>query len=341
MQEINNDLLHDALLDRKPLLRFDENADYETWRGQVREKYIELLGIDEIAQNACDIKVTVEEVVKKDGYTRTRYVFESERGCYVPCYLLVPDTGKEKYPVLICLQGHTAGFHISIGEAKYPGDEEYLETSTFALDGVKNGYAALCIEQRGMGERQTAYPHRGRVEGAGCPCYFTALTALLLHRTLLGERVWDVSKAIDSLSHFDNLDLEDITCIGNSGGGTATYYAACYDERIKFAVPSCSICSFKESIAYTWHCTCNYVPGIAKYVDMGELATLIAPRKLMLVNGKIDPIFHIEGTREVYDVIEKIYKKAGAEGNCELLETEREHYFCKDLIFDKIGRIKK
>ena len=32
MQEINNDLLHDALLDRKPLLRFDENADFETWR---------------------------------------------------------------------------------------------------------------------------------------------------------------------------------------------------------------------------------------------------------------------------------------------------------------------
>ena len=256
----------------------------------------------------------------------------------MPCYLLIPDTGKEKYPVLVCIQGHTAGFHISIGVHKYPGDERGLSTSTFALDGVKNGYAALCIEQRGMGERQTPLQHRGRVEGEGCPCYYTAMTALLLGRTLLGERVWDVSRAIDSLSYFDGLDLDDITCVGNSGGGTATYYAACYDERIKLAIPSCSVCSYQESISYTWHCSCNYVPQAAKYFDMGELAALIAPRKLMLVNGQNDKIFHIEGTREVYSVIEKIYEKEGAKDACQLLETPYEHFFDKELIFGKITR---
>ena len=338
MREINNDLLHERLLEEKPLLKFDENADYATWKKAIREKYIELLGLDDIAKNACDIKIEIEEVVKKDGYIRYRYVFESEKGCLLPCYLLIPDTGKKKYPVLLCLQGHTAGFHISIGEKKYDGDERGLSTSTFALDGVKNGYAALCIEQRGMGERQTPHKHRGRVEGEGCPCYYTALTALLLHRTLIGERVWDVSRAIDSLSNFDNLDLDDITCIGNSGGGTATYYSACYDERIKLAIPSCAVCSYKTSIGNTWHCSCNYVPGAAKYFDMGELATLIAPRKLLMVNGQKDPIFPIDGARDVYSVIEKIYQKEGVAENCELLETDREHYFSKDLIFAKITR---
>ena len=225
-----------------------------------------------------------------------------------------------------------------IGEKRYDGDEKMFENATYALDGVKNGYAALCVEQRGMGERQTLRFDRGRVEGVGCPCYYTAFTALMLGRTLLGERVWDVSRAIDSLSHFDNLDLDDITCIGSSGGGTATYYAACYDERIKVAVPSCAICSYRKSIGEFWHCSCNYIPGSAKYFDMGELATLIAPRKLLVVNGKLDPIFPIDGAREVYSVIEKIYQKEGVAENCELVETEREHYFCKDIIFGKIGR---
>ena len=338
MKEINNDLLHETLMRRKPVMAFDENADYGEWKAKLKEKYIELLGIEEIAQNTCDINVEIEEVVKQDGYIRYRYVFEAEKGNYLPCYLLIPDTGKEKYPVLICLQGHTAGFHISIGVEKYAGDSDSIKTSTFALDGVKNGYAALCIEQRGMGERQTPIQHRGRVEGTGCPCYYTALTALLTGRTLIGERVWDVSRAIDSLSFFDNLDLDDITCVGNSGGGTATYYAACYDERIKMAIPSCAVCSYIESIGYTWHCSCNYIPNAAKYFDMGELAALIAPRKLLLSNGQIDHIFHIEGTREVYSVIEKIYKKAGAEGQCELYEHPHGHFFDKEAIFGKITR---
>ena len=340
MKVINNDILHENLLQRQPLLKFDEKADFNAWTDEVREKFLELLRMDEISSNACEIKVEIEEEVKMDGYTRYRYTFESEKGCVVPCYLLIPDTGKEKYPVLICLQGHSAGFHISIGKYKFPGDERSLESSTFALDAVKHGYAALCIEQRGLGERQPFTQARGRVDGEGCPCLYTAMTALLTGRTLLGERVWDVSKGIDSLAHFDRLDLDDITCVGHSGGGTATYYSACYDKRIKLAIPSCAISTYKSSIGDMWHCTCNYVPNMAKYFDMGELSCLIAPRKLMLVNGKIDPIFPIEGTREVYSVIKKVYEKAGAADACELIETEREHYFCNDIVFGKITRNK-
>ena len=338
MREIDNDLLHETLLSKKPILAFDECVDYSVWKEKIKAQYLQLLGMEEIAKNDCDLRVEIEEEIEKDGYIRYRYIFESEKGCFVPCYLLIPNTGKEKYPVMLCLQGHTAGFHISIGERKYAGDEKALETSTFALDAVANGYAALCIEQRGMGERQPRYPHRGKMEGAGCPCYYTALTALLVGRTLIGERVWDISKAIDSLSCFECLDLEDITCLGTSGGGTATYYAACYDERIKTAVPSCSVCTYKASIGNTWHCSCNYSPNVVKYFDMADLAALIAPRKLLLVNGEFDPIFPIEGTRETYRVIEKIYQKAGVANACELIEVPFEHYFDKKRVFDRLRR---
>ena len=339
MKEINNDILHENLLKRKPLLSYDENADFDLWREKVREKFIDLLCIDDIESNACEIKVEIEEEVKKDGYTRYRYTFESERGCTVPCYLLIPDTGKQKYPVMLCVQGHSSGFHISIGEVKYhPCDDEDVQSCTFALDAVKNGYAALCIEQRGLGERQPATAERGRVEFNGCPCLFTAMTGLLSGRTLLGERVWDISKAIDSLSAFEGLDLDDISCVGHSGGGTATYYSACYDSRIKVVIPNCSICTYRDSIGDMWHCTCNYVPKMAKYFDMGELSALIAPRKLIVSHGKTDPIFPIKGTYEVYSVIEQIYKKAGAEDNCVLLQHEGKHYFDKQLVFGKVGR---
>ena len=338
MRTIDNDTVHELLLSKKPLLAYDEKKDYAVWKEEVRQKYITLLGLDAIAENACPLSIEVEERVETEEYTRLRYSFESENGCFVPCYLLIPKTKKEKYPVCICLQGHTTGFHISIGEEKYDGDGEYLQTSTFALDAVKNGYIALAIEQRGMGERTTLQAKRG--PSRTCGCMFTAMTALISGRTIIGERVWDVSKAIDSLSFFEKefpLDIEDITVLGTSGGGTATYYSACYDARIKMAVPTCAVSTYRDSIGDTWHCTCNYIPSIAKYFDMGELATLIAPRKLLVCVGEIDPIFPLSGSKEVYSVIEKIYAKEGAEKNCKfVVYPGKAHYFDKNITFPQM-----
>lgn len=341
MKLIDNDIIHENLLQKKPLLAYDENNDYMAWKAQVQEKYIEMLGLKNIAENACEIKVEIEETVETDEYTRYRYIFESEKGCYVPCYLLIPREKKEKFPVCVCVQGHTTGFHISIGEKKYDEDDETLQNQTFALDAVKNGYAALCVEQRGMGERTTR--QQKRVPALTCGCYFTAMTALILGRTLLGERVWDLSKAIDSLDYFkEKLDLDDITMIGQSGGGTATYYTACYDTRIKTAYASCSVCSYKDSIGDIWHCSCNYVPGSARYFDMGELSCMIAPRKLVVGIGEVDTIFPPKGSKEVYSVIEKIYEKENAAENCKfVVYPQRPHYFDKEIVFATLKELRQ
>ena len=339
-RNINNDIIHENLLKGKGALAFNENADYQEWKQKIKDKFIEILGLDVIAQNACDIKVDIEETVETDEYIRYRYVFESEKDCPVPCYLLIPKQGKKKYPVCVCMQGHTTGFHISIGESKYEEDEISLQTHQYALYAVKNGYAALAIEQRGMGERTTLTKERGFA--LTCGCYFTSMTALLLGRTILGERVWDISRGIDSLSEFkDVLDLDDISIIGQSGGGTATYYSACYDERIKVAIPSCAVCSYRDSIADMWHCTCNYVPSAAQNFDMGELATMIAPRKLVVCHGEIDPIFPLKGTKEVYSVIEKIYKKENAQDNCKLvIYPQKPHYFDQEVVFAELDKMR-
>ena len=345
MREINVDTVHDSLIKEKPLLAFSKENNYQEWKKKIQDKYMELLGLDVIAENACELPPEIEEVYETDEYIRYRYVFESEHECFVPCYLMLPKhVKKDKLPVVICLQGHSSGFHISIGVKKNEGDERWLATSTFALDAVKRGYAALAIEQRGFGERIT--PRMDRRPQVALPCYFTSMTALLLGRTLIGERVWDISKAIDTLSELegisDKLDLNDITALGNSGGGTATYYAACFDKRIKAAVPCCSICTYKDSIAEVIHCTCNYIPNIGRYMDMGELAALIAPRKLLICNGEKDPIFLLKGTKEVYHVIEQIYEEENAKENCKLvIFQEKEHYFDREIVFSNLDEMRK
>ena len=132
------------------------------------------------------------------------------------------------------MQGHSSGFHNSVGIVKYPGDEDFQKTDMYAVQAVENGFAALAIEQRGMGERR---PEKEYQKAASMSEY-EAHIALLLGRTILGERIWDISRAIDTLSLFDKLNTDKIFITGQSGGGTISYYAACFDNRIKLSVPS-------------------------------------------------------------------------------------------------------
>ncbi len=334
MTEIFGDKNHNFLIDTvEPSLCFKKAGDFDVWKGKVRKRLKALLGMGEIEKNKCLLDLKIESSEKFEDHTRIRFVFESERNNFVPCYLLKPNGVKKKHPVMICLQGHSTGFHNSVGEPKFEGDKEYIETrGDFAVQAVRNGYAALCIEQRGMGETKS--------KNSSTMCDFTSNTALLLGRTLIGERVWDISRAIDCLKDFEFVDTDNITCMGNSGGGTATFYASCLEERITRSAPSCAFSSFKDSIGKMFHCSCNYVPGILKYFDMGDLSCLIAPRPLIIFAGVNDPIFPIEGVKKQFETVKKIYKTVGAEGKCKLNITNKDHYFDKDLFWKEFGQLK-
>ena len=333
MMDIQGDLCHQWLTENiKPYFSYDKTKDYLTWKRQLREKFIELLGMKNIEQNACPLNIQIESEEQKDGYKQIRFVFESEKNAFVPCYLLIPDMGKEKYPVAITLQGHSTGFHNSIGVVKYEQDEAYQPRGQFAIQAVKKGFVALAIEQRGMGERRPS----GRNLQSANMCEYEAHIALLLGRTILGERVWDVSKAIDVLSNFSVCDTQKILITGNSGGGTMTYYASCYDERIKLAVPSCAFCTYKDSIMNLFHCSCNFIPHAYEWFEMQDLSCLIAPRRLAVIAGESDPIFPIFGVEEGYKTVEKIYRDEGVSENCRLIKTPKGHWWCEDIVWDTV-----
>ena len=106
--------------------------------------------------------------------------------------------------------------------------------------------------------------------------------ALMLGKTLIGERVFDLIRGIDFVNTRADLDSSRIGCMGNSAGGLVSFYTACLDERIRLAVVSCAYCSYGESWLKYPHCACSYVPGIMEYADMGDLGGLIAPRHLVM-----------------------------------------------------------
>lgn len=317
------------LRNTKPILNFDGSIPLSEWKIKAREKLLELLGLP---LEKCDPDLEIEYKKEFDDFTEFRFTVQTEPGYYVPCHLLIPKGVSTPAPLTIDLMGHGGGMHVALGRAKTQADEETLKEwphRAMAPRAVSEKRCALVIEARSFGEAS--------VKGYGTSCTEAAKIAIIMGRTTIGERVWDVMRVLDAIQEsFPEVDMRGIICTGNSGGGTATYYLAAVDERIEYAAPCCSVCTFEDSIAPIEHCLCNHIPSIRKYFEMGDLAALIAPRKLVVAAGEKDTIFPIEGVKKAYKQIEFIYKSANCPQNCALVVGEKGHLNYADQIWQKL-----
>jgi cephalosporin-C deacetylase-like acetyl esterase len=331
---IKPDLCHEEAIKLiKPSMKFDPSKDFDEYKAELRAKFLELVG-DMPERIPTD--VVIDYVEDRGDFIEKRFVYTSEKYTQVPCHLWIPKDGKDKHGVVMCLQGHSSGMHISMGRPIYEGDENSISGGDrdFARQIVKEGYAALVIEQRAFGERRTD-KMRDRTT-----CPHPSMVALLIGRTMVGERIWDCSRAIDALeASFPEIDTERVAIMGNSGGGTTSFYAACFDERIKIAMPSCAVCTYRDSIAAMYHCACNYIPDMYRYFDMQDVACLIAPKRLGVLAGETDWPFRIQGVKDGYKTIEKIYAKHGCADKCHLFVKDVGHYWTGTFEWEAINQM--
>jgi len=316
----------------KPSMRYDGSEPFEKWQEKAYNKVYELLGLDKFEKCDLDIEIEYDKIV--EDRREIRFTFQSEEGYYAIARMTFPKDAKGPLPVCICLQGHSLGMHESFFEKKYPEDCTAPDND-YVLQAVKEGYLGIGIEQRNFGEAGGSYPD------ACVGCYRPSMYEIMLGRTTIGGRVWDVMRCIDALTEkfTDVADVENIILMGLSGGGTATVYAACMEKRIKAAMPAGALCTFAKSLGIIWHCSCNYVPGVANYFDMGDLAGLIAPRPLVHIHGDEDRIFLPEGAEETHEITKRLYKAAGAEDKCTLVMGHGGHRFFAELGWEAMRKL--
>jgi dienelactone hydrolase len=314
-----------VIAELQPAWHYD-GGDVGVWQRRLRRKLRSLLGYAPGLKTPLNVRrVWTREhplgVIEK-------IVFTSEPFADVPAYVCLPKNAPPPYTFMVCLQGHSTGMHVSIGVQREdetqpfdsPGDRD------FALGCMARGIAALCIEQRSFGERREQAQKRVSPHG----CHDAAMQALLVGKTLVGERVYDVERGIDYLATRSDADMRRIGVMGNSGGGTTTIYAAALLPRLAFAMPSCAFCTFRDSIGAIYHCADNYVPGLLPVADMGDVLGLFAPRPVVVVAGRDDDIFPLGGVRTVFEQLRRIYAAAGAADRCQLIVGAGGHRFYAD-----------
>ena len=136
------------------------------------------------------------------------------------------------------------------------------------------------------------------------------------------------------LGRADVLSNNELACVGLSGGGTTALFLSAIDDRIRKAVIAGYFCTMQRSILNIQHCECNYVPNLLTLGEHGDIGGLIAPRPVQIISGEQDHIFPIEGVREQYDVLERIYQVFHAEDNCQLSIHDGGHRFNYNLMAD-------
>lgn len=260
--------------------------------------------------------------------TIEKIVFTAEPYADVLAYVCLPHGVRPPYTFMICLQGHSTGMHNSIGVQR---EDETLPLAVegdrdFAIGCMRHGIAALCIEQRSFGERREQM--QAAVSSHGC--HDATMHALMLGKTLLGERVYDVDRGIDYLATRGDADMQRIGVMGNSGGGTISLFAAALLPRIAFAMPSCYFCTFRDSIMSIYHCADNYIPGLLNVAEMSDVMGLFAPKPLVIIAGREDPIFPIAATRRAFKALQRIYQACDAKERCHLVVGNGGHRFYAD-----------
>jgi hypothetical protein len=219
-------------------------------------------------------------------------------------------------PALICLPGHGPGADAIVGLA------EDAYQFDFALQCVRRGWVTLAVEQVSFGRNKSV-----RDKNEGSSCFMDSLFALQIGETMTGWRVRDAMAAARFLRSLPEVDGVKIGALGISGGGLTALWAAALDESICAAGISGFFTPMADSILRFDHCPDNYVPGLAKALDVPDLAGLVAPRWLAVENGKEDHIFAIEGFRVACERAREIYEAAGCESHFTCSEFEGGHFF--------------
>lgn len=324
----------------KQTMAFD-GADVETWQRHLHGKVSEVLG--DVPETRCDLQVRRLWIREHPLGVIEKIVFTAEPYADVSAYVCLPKDVPAPYNFFICLQGHSTGMHNSIAVQRDDNIKPHVVEGDrdFGLGCMRRGLAALCIEQRAFGERREL--KQAASESFGC--YDPAMQALMLGRTLLGERVYDVDRSIDYLATRDDVRMDTLGVMGNSGGGTVSLFAAALLPRIALAMPSCYFCTFADSIMAMRHCICNYVPGLLKVAEMSDIMGLFAPKPLVLVAGLEDQIFPIEGARQEFEKLQAIYRAAGAPDRCHLVVGAGGHRFYADdawpVMLAELARLQK
>src|SRR5204863_781790 len=127
--------------------------------------------------------------------------------------------------------------------------------------------------------------------------------------TPAGVEAWNCIRALDYLGTRPEVDTNRFGATGRSGGGAYSWWIAALDDRIKAAAPVAGITDLHNHVVdgtVEGHCDCMFMVNTYR-CDYPQVAALVAPRPLLVVNTDADSIFPLDGVVRTHTHLRRIY----------------------------------
>ena len=331
------DEFFDNLYKSVPKNYFENKKPKEIAKNQelVRDTLRQCLKIDQIPMKTNRLHARIlEEDVDCGAYVRRRVAFEICEGLDCPIYILLPK-GEPRFPTVLALSGHgfgcrdILGMHMD-GSKRAASEQSYQKD--FALALVQHGMVVVVPELIGFGDMRLKRDQRSDFLGSSC---FMMSTRLLMYGlNMAGLRVYQCMRVLDYMQHMNEVDPQRMGCMGISGGGLVSCFLSALDLRIKASVVSGYLNTYHDSIMDINHCIDNFPQDLLAAGEMYDVASLIAPRPLLIEAGTQDPIFPMEATKQAYQYVRHVYSTLGAEERIDADFFDGDHQISGKKAYD-------
>jgi len=260
--------------------------------------------------------------------------------------LILKPKSPPPYPAIVLLHDHGSKFDIGKEKMIKPwGNEEQLASAQAWVDKfftgkfvgdelAKRGYLVIAIDAPGFGERG---PVTYEQQQALASNFYN------LGRSLAGTMAYEDTRTVDFLASLPDVDAKRIGAVGFSMGAYRAWQVAALSENVAataaiswfgnydgLMTPGNNILRGQSSF-YMLH------PGLASKLDIPDVASLVAPRPLLIFNGGKDKLFPPAAVDAAYRKVHQVWDSQN-QGNHLLTQTwpELGHVFYQkqqDIVF--------
>ena len=313
----------------------------DNWQTEARKVVLRCMGERPPRADSWQMEVLAEE--RRDGYTAQRIAFNLSRWYRVKAYLLVPErVSKKGAPAVLLLHDH--GAHLTIGKEKmirpFAVDSAVVKDAdawVAQLYGgqylgdylAQHGYVVMAIDMPLWGER-------GRKEGADRKKYdIIAGNMMMAGVNLCAFTHYDDVASADFLASLPFVDAQRIGAAGLSIGAYRAWMLAALSDRIKATCADCWMITTEAQLTRAYGRKenggfANAIPGLRNYLDYPDIASIAAPRPLLLIAGKRDKLFPVPGMEQAFSIMHEVWDACGGSDHLETYLLDQGHECNRD-----------
>jgi len=334
-------LFYEQLKQKMPFELSWENNQLspQEWRTKGKEKARELIFP---YQDDTPFNPTVIDQQDRGDYVAKKIVFNISNESRVLALMLVPK-GEGPFPAALFLHDHGSKF--DIGKEKFVktwNDDERLASSQAWADKffsgkfpgdelAKRGYVVLSIDALGWGDRSVPGMTTNSQQ---------ALAANLfnLGSSFAGIIALEDVRASEFLASYPRVDKSRVAAVGFSMGAFRSWQVAALSDSITASIVDCWMGTMKglmvpgnnqlkgQSAFSMLH------PNIARYLDYPDIASLSAPKPMLVYAGGKDKLFPLEAVNSAFKTMHSVWKANDADDKLiTKIWEEKGHTFTEDM----------